>query len=251
MVHIPGRTNPADFLTRQRFPDGQGPASRTGYDAVTIRSLPLSSGSTLLSPTALAPPLPLPMLAPALTHLAFCTPSLPPHSGRRCPWTPCWAPSLPQHKPRLRLPNPSLWQAPHYPLRTPRIADSSGGTVYFTAEARREVTACAYPTQVIVACRSCENSMRRRWVATLAATKPSRWPAARYGGQPEASPPTLRSSSRHALRASASKRTTYHHLVCSSLFRCRHAGAAASALTSSNYPRPALVTTSCRCTSTS
>ena len=32
VVHIPGRTNPADFLTRQRFPDGQGPASRTGYD---------------------------------------------------------------------------------------------------------------------------------------------------------------------------------------------------------------------------
>jgi hypothetical protein len=32
VVHIPGRTNSADFLTRQRFPDGQGPASRTGYD---------------------------------------------------------------------------------------------------------------------------------------------------------------------------------------------------------------------------
>jgi hypothetical protein len=31
VVHIPGRTNPADFLTRKRFRDGQGPAVRTGY----------------------------------------------------------------------------------------------------------------------------------------------------------------------------------------------------------------------------
>jgi hypothetical protein len=30
-VHIPGRTNPADFLTRKRFPDGVGPARHTGY----------------------------------------------------------------------------------------------------------------------------------------------------------------------------------------------------------------------------
>ena len=32
MVHIPGRTNPADFLTRKRFPSGSGPADSTGYD---------------------------------------------------------------------------------------------------------------------------------------------------------------------------------------------------------------------------
>ena len=32
VVHIPGRTNPADFLTRKRFPDGSGPALHTGYD---------------------------------------------------------------------------------------------------------------------------------------------------------------------------------------------------------------------------
>ena len=30
VVHIQGRTNPADFLTRKRFPDG--PALFTGYD---------------------------------------------------------------------------------------------------------------------------------------------------------------------------------------------------------------------------
>jgi hypothetical protein len=29
VVHIPGRTNPADFQTRKRFQDGQGPAERT------------------------------------------------------------------------------------------------------------------------------------------------------------------------------------------------------------------------------
>jgi len=32
VVHIPGRTNPADFLTRKRFRDGSGPALRTGSD---------------------------------------------------------------------------------------------------------------------------------------------------------------------------------------------------------------------------
>ena len=32
VVHIPGRTNPADFLTRKCFPDGPGPALHTGYD---------------------------------------------------------------------------------------------------------------------------------------------------------------------------------------------------------------------------
>jgi len=32
VVHIPGRTNPADFLTRKRFSDGPGPAPHTGYD---------------------------------------------------------------------------------------------------------------------------------------------------------------------------------------------------------------------------
>jgi hypothetical protein len=31
VVHIPGLTNPADFLTRKRFPDGVGPARHTGY----------------------------------------------------------------------------------------------------------------------------------------------------------------------------------------------------------------------------
>jgi transposase InsO family protein len=31
VVHIPGRTNPADFLTRKRFLDGSGPAMSTGY----------------------------------------------------------------------------------------------------------------------------------------------------------------------------------------------------------------------------
>ncbi len=31
VVHIPGRTNPADFLTRKRLPDGSGPAMHTGY----------------------------------------------------------------------------------------------------------------------------------------------------------------------------------------------------------------------------
>ncbi len=29
---VPSRTNPADFLTRKRFRDGQGPALTTGYD---------------------------------------------------------------------------------------------------------------------------------------------------------------------------------------------------------------------------
>ena len=32
VIHIPGRTNPADFLTRKRFSTGQGPALQTGYD---------------------------------------------------------------------------------------------------------------------------------------------------------------------------------------------------------------------------
>jgi hypothetical protein len=32
VVHIPGRTNPADFLVRKRFRDGQGLALTTGYD---------------------------------------------------------------------------------------------------------------------------------------------------------------------------------------------------------------------------
>ena len=32
VVHIRGRTNPADFPTRKRFPDGPGPAPHKGYD---------------------------------------------------------------------------------------------------------------------------------------------------------------------------------------------------------------------------
>jgi hypothetical protein len=32
VIHIPGRTNPADFLTHKRFPYGTEPALRTGYD---------------------------------------------------------------------------------------------------------------------------------------------------------------------------------------------------------------------------
>ena len=31
VVHIPGRTNPADFLTRKRFPSGTDPAATAGY----------------------------------------------------------------------------------------------------------------------------------------------------------------------------------------------------------------------------
>ena len=32
ILHIPGRSHPADFLTRRHFPDGSGPAPHTGYD---------------------------------------------------------------------------------------------------------------------------------------------------------------------------------------------------------------------------
>ena len=32
VVHISGRTNPADFLARRRFRDGPGPARSTGHD---------------------------------------------------------------------------------------------------------------------------------------------------------------------------------------------------------------------------
>ena len=32
VVHIPGRTNPADFLTRKLFPDGQSPSPHKGFD---------------------------------------------------------------------------------------------------------------------------------------------------------------------------------------------------------------------------
>ena len=32
MVHIPGRLNPADHLSRMRFPEGPAPAPSAGYD---------------------------------------------------------------------------------------------------------------------------------------------------------------------------------------------------------------------------
>ena len=46
VVHIPGRTNPADFLTRKRFPDGQGLAR------VAVTTAPTAMGS-LVPPWAL------------------------------------------------------------------------------------------------------------------------------------------------------------------------------------------------------
>ena len=51
VVHIPGRTNPADFLTRKRFRDGSGPALRTGYDEADSE-LELFSASPAPAPAA-------------------------------------------------------------------------------------------------------------------------------------------------------------------------------------------------------
>ena len=53
VVHIPGRTNPADFLTRtrKRFRYGSGPALRTGYDEVDSE-LDLFSASPAPAPAA-------------------------------------------------------------------------------------------------------------------------------------------------------------------------------------------------------
>ena len=62
VVHIPGRTNPADFLTRKRFPDGQGPAPHTGYDEpdsalelFTVSGAPAASAFVAAGPAAESP----------------------------------------------------------------------------------------------------------------------------------------------------------------------------------------------------
>ncbi len=55
VVHIPGRTNPADFLTRKRFRDGQGPALTTGHDdpgsSLELYAIDLLTGRVWLIPT--------------------------------------------------------------------------------------------------------------------------------------------------------------------------------------------------------
>ena len=162
----------------------------------TTRSLP--SNSTLRSSKPLAPPLPSSTLAPVLTRPAFCMLTSHQPSGRRYPLTRCLVPSLSPHKPGPLPPSPP--RASRASLRTPRVTASSGGTISSTAEAR-EAIACAYPLLVVVVCRFCKNSTQRRWVATLAATRPSRWPVALCGGQD--SLPTWWSSSRRALPANA------------------------------------------------
>ena len=59
VVHIPGRTNQADFLTRKRFPYGQGPAPHTGYDEpdsalelFTVSGAPAASAFVAAGPAA-------------------------------------------------------------------------------------------------------------------------------------------------------------------------------------------------------
>ena len=48
-MHIPGRTNPADFLTRKRFRDARGPVLSTGYDEADSE-LELFSASPAAAP---------------------------------------------------------------------------------------------------------------------------------------------------------------------------------------------------------
>ena len=55
VVHIPGRTSPADFLTSKRFPDGPGTA-RTRASTSRIRRLSSATRQTATSPPRFARP---------------------------------------------------------------------------------------------------------------------------------------------------------------------------------------------------
>ena len=80
VVHIPGRTNPADFLTRQRFPSGQDPAPATGSpDPASSLELYTATGTTATRP---------PTRASALPSVTGTTEARPPSAATTAPAAP-------------------------------------------------------------------------------------------------------------------------------------------------------------------
>ena len=77
VVHIPGLTSPADFLTRKRFPDGPGQALYTGYDDVdepdSALELLLPQPQRQLQPSSTQDRTPSPPNSLMLTSHMLCT----------------------------------------------------------------------------------------------------------------------------------------------------------------------------------
>ena len=90
VVHIPGRTNTADFLTRKRFPDGTGLAPHTGYaepsscsqrPARLLRSRPAPEPPRFLRPLRRVAPLPARLFAAAIRAALPSDPALGPRAA--------------------------------------------------------------------------------------------------------------------------------------------------------------------------
>ena len=97
IVHIQGRTNPADFLTRKRFPDGPGPAPHTGYAEPDL-ALELFTASGAASAFVAAGP--------------SAEPTSQPRFARRSPLIRSWGPLR-----RKRRRRPPARGGPRHPFR--------------------------------------------------------------------------------------------------------------------------------------
>ncbi len=149
VVHIPGRTNPADFLMSKRFPAGSGPALCTGYD---------EQDSVLEFFTAAA----------ATPAVAFVYAGTEPNAPRFL-----HAPSWP-----LRGATRSTPQERAPPPLAARLSCATGSSTVRVPAA----TVCTYQRPGICVEWCCRSSTPRRWMGTSVGTRACPPPGARYGG---------------------------------------------------------------------
>ncbi len=173
-VHIIGRNNPSDLLTRQRFRDGQALPSGS---VMTTLALPSTSSPQLLQP----PPLPpLPTQAVTLKPSASCMANL--EQPSRCLFSDFGLLVVAAQALATTLLD-ALAMGAAFPPTTPHVQLLHLALSLWPSK-RSHVCACSWPPANF-GCRFCWGSTRLRSAATfkLATTRTSQWPTLRFGGQ--------------------------------------------------------------------
>jgi hypothetical protein len=161
VVHIPGRTNPADFFTRKRFSDRVGPARHTGYSTPSqTRASSFSPPTTPSRPRCSSRPVPSPV----------------PRCSSVLPFVVALQTALPS--------DPILW-----PLAAAAAAATPAGRAPTpcpaspSSFATGSSAACASAPAGSCGCRCSASSTRRRWAATQVGTRHCLSRAAWSGGR--------------------------------------------------------------------
>ena len=172
IIHIPGCTNPADFLSRMCFSSGTEQAQTAGYT---------NNGREEDAKLFVVPGSPAATFAAVASDPAAPCQTLPRPCATHCLQTLQWASWLGLHRLQRGHRSPLQASQSQGAPQTPPLRALFGVTTCSTV-ARRQGIFCAFQQQTGYAAASSKSCMPHHWVANSAATRPCLWLGSWYGG---------------------------------------------------------------------